>query len=220
MKKLVLFDMDHTLVPTDTGSKLMDYLYKRNLISQQKYDERKQFQQEYHNGTLDVVAACTFDLNLVKHVESLADKTIFQGFFDEEILPVITDKAIDIVKKHKDAGDYVVIITATTKEIAEPVAEFFAVHHLIGGHGTRDSKGVLTGELINGPCMKEGKLIHLQDWLKSSGLEFQHTVFYSDSHNDIPLLDYADEAIIVDADTKLIEYAKHKNWQHISLLND
>lgn len=217
--KLVLFDMDHTLVPADTGSKLMDYLYKNNLVSQEEFDRRKLFQQEYHDGTLDVVEACKFDVGLVAHVESLIDKTIFEQFFIQEVKPIIMQKAIAKVKEHQDSGDYVVIITATVEEIARPIAEFFAVDFLIGGKGARDNNGKLIGELINGPCMREGKLIHLQEWLSKSGRLFNKTIFYSDSHNDIPLLDYVDEAVIVDADNKLIEYAKHKGWQHISLLD-
>lgn len=212
---LVLFDMDHTLIPADTGYQWVKFLNEKKLLSDDMVKQREQYFVDYQNGTLVVEDAYGFDISVLaglhKHREHL-----LQEFFDERIKPIITQKALQAVQTHRDNGDYIVIITATLEEIARPIAEFFAVNHLIGGKAELDERGMYTGKLVLEPCMGRGKLVHLEAWLTESQFNPQEYTFYSDSHNDLPLLEQVDNPIAVDPDEKLHEIAKTNGWQIIS----
>jgi len=110
------------------------------------------------------------------------------------------------------------MITATVNEIAQPVADFFGIEHLIATYGELDKAGNYTGKVELEPCMGRGKLVHLEAWLQHTGYNPHHYTFYSDSHNDIPLLEQVDLPIIVDPDSRLKEHAQQHSWQLFLLL--
>lgn len=215
---LALFDMDHTLVPADTGTLWAQFLFERGLISPEKSQERAKFLLDYHAGTLDIEAAYAFELGVLQSLGAEKRKDLLQIFFEERIKPLITPKAVAIVAKHRQNGDYLLMITATVDEIARPVAKFFGMDHLIAGRGSVDAAGNYTGEVELAPCMGRGKLVHLEDWLVRSGNNPKEYTFYSDSHNDLPLLEQVDVPIAVDPDPKLRQVAEENNWQIISFL--
>lgn len=217
--KLVLFDMDHTLVPADTGTLWSKFLFERGLLSAEKAQERASFLTAYQNGTLVVEDAYRFELGVLQSLDKVERKQLLTEFFEQKLRPIITQKAIDAVNKHRENGDYLVMITATIEEIAAPVARFFGMDHLIGGRGEVDEAGNYTSKLVLGPCMGRGKLVHLEDWLTRSGNNPTDYTFYSDSYNDLPLLEQVDVAIAVDPDPKLLEIAQQNNWDVISFLN-
>ncbi len=216
---LALFDMDHTLVPADTGSLWAEFLLDKGLISSEKSAERAKFLLDYHAGNLDIEAAYAFELGVLQSLGVEKRKDLLQVFFAELIKPLITPKALQAVAKHRENGDYLLMITATVDEIARPVAEFFAMDHLIAGRGEVDAAGNYTGKVELAPCMGRGKLIHLEDWLVRSGNNPLEYTFYSDSHNDLPLLEQVDMPIAVDPDPKLRQIAEENNWQIISFLD-
>lgn len=216
---LTLFDMDHTLVPADTGTLWAQFLLERGLISSEQSQERAKFLLDYHAGTLNIEAAYAFELGVLQRLGAEKRKDLLQQFFEQSIKPIITPKALETVAKHRENGDYLLMITATVEEIARPVAEFFAMDHLIGGRGVVDAAGNYTGEVELAPCMGRGKLIHLEEWLVKSGNNPAEYTFYSDSHNDLPLLEQVDVAIAVDPDPKLRQIAEENNWPIISFLD-
>ena len=217
--RLVLFDMDHTLVPCDTGTLWADYLHTHGLLSQEKAQERLSFLTQYLDGTLDCEAAYRFEMNVLNSLPANRRLELLQDFFTTCLKPIITEKAIASVKKHLAAGDYVIMITATLEDIARPVAEFFGVDFLIGGRGAKDTEGNYTLEIELEPCMGRGKLVHLEEWLTKTGNNPEHYVFYSDSYNDLPLLEQVDVAIAVDPDDTLRAIAEQNSWEIISFLN-
>ncbi len=217
--RLVLFDMDHTLVPADTGTIWSQFLQERNLISLEKAQERAQFLADYQNGTLNVEEAYRFELGVLQSLEPDLRKELLNQFFKDKVKPLITAKALQQVAEHRKNGDYLIMITATLEEIASPIAEFFGMDHLIGGRGQIDALGNYTGEIELEPCMGRGKLVHLEEWLVKTGNNPVEYTFYSDSHNDLPLLEQVDVAIAVDPDAKLRQIAQDNNWQIISFLN-
>lgn len=217
--RLVLFDMDHTLVPADTGTIWSQFLQEQNLISLEKAQERAKFLADYQNGTLNVEEAYRFELGVLQSLERDLRKELLNKFFEDKVKPLITAKALQQVAEHRQNGDYLIMITATLEEIASPIAEFFGMDHLIGGRGKIDAHGNYTGEIELEPCMGRGKLVHLEEWLVKTGNNPVEYTFYSDSHNDLPLLEQVDVAIAVDPDNKLRQIAQANDWQIISFLD-
>lgn len=217
--RLVLFDMDHTLVPCDTGTLWAEYLVKNQLLSGEMAVRRKQFLIDYQAGTLDAAEAYRFEMKVLNELPEDKRVWLLNDFFATSIKPIIPAKAIAQVNYHRQQGDYIIIITATLEEIARPIAEFFGVDFLIGGQGVLDEHGKYTGEIVLEPCMGRGKLVHLENWLTISNNNPQYYIFYSDSHNDLPLLEQVDEAIAVDPDEQLQQIAQANSWSIISFIN-
>lgn len=213
---LVLFDMDHTLIPADSGTLWAQFLYDQGLLSDEQMATREKFLQQYNDGTLKVEDAYSFDIGVLASLGDDVSK-LLDVYFQERVLPIISQVARDAVQYHLDAGHYVVMITATLEEMAAPVAAYFGMNHLIGGKAKRDENGDYTGELEDlGPCMGRGKLVYLEHWLTVSDNNPTEYTFYSDSHNDIPLLEQVDTPIAVDPDDKLRAMATENGWQIIS----
>ncbi len=137
-------------------------------------------------------------------------------YIEEKIKPIMLPKAIELINDHRQQGHELLIITATNKFITEPIANEFNIDNLIACE-PEIIDGEYTGKVVGTPSYAEGKVIRLNDWLKDVGQTFEESWFYSDSHNDIPLLNEVDHAIAVDADETLITEAKKQNWPVISL---
>ena len=132
---------------------------------------------------------------------------------------MITDKAYALVKKHQDDGDLLIVITATNSFITKPIAEIFGIQNLIGTD-PEEKDGEFTGKVSGIPSFKEGKVTRLEEWLKNKKIslgDFEKSYFYSDSHNDLPLLKRVTHPVVVDSDDILKEYAKSQGWPQISL---
>lgn len=217
--KLVLFDMDHTLVPCDTGTVWNGFLARRGLISETQHEQRQKFLFDYQAGILDMEASYRYELGILQLFPKKEREELLQEFFDLVIKPAISVKAIAQYEKHRKAGDFIILITATVEDIAKPVAEFFGVDHLIATKGKVNEAGEYTGEVEIEPCMGRGKLVHLEEWLQKTGNNPEHYTFYSDSHNDMPLLEQVDVPIAVDPDDILREIALANDWQIMSFVN-
>ena len=212
---LALFDLDETLLAGDS-----DYLWGKHLVEQGVVDgdyyERKnrEFYEQYKSGTLDIYEFSRFAFKpLSEH--SISDlKQWRKQFVEEKIKPIMTAKGIDALEKHRAAGNHIVIITSTNRFITQPIAELYNVHQLIATEPEMVN-GKYTGELIV-PCFAHHKIDRLNEWLQLEGYNLENSYGYSDSHNDIPLLDAVTHAFAVDPDESLQAHAEKNHWQIIS----
>ncbi len=217
---LALFDLDNTILAGDSDHNWNRFLIKEGYLDKATHAERNdKFHAEYISGSLDVYAYCEFVFEpLSKNSRSLLNQ-LLKKYVEEVIKPMITDKAYALVNKHREAGDLLIVITATNSFITKPIAELFAIENLIGTD-PEEKEGEFTGKVIGLPSFQEGKVIRLEAWLKSKNLTltaFEKSYFYSDSHNDLPLMKKVTHPIAVDSDEILTEYAKSKGWPQISL---
>jgi HAD superfamily hydrolase (TIGR01490 family) len=223
--RLALFDLDNTLLAGDSDYAWGQYLIKHNLVDAQHHGEANDaFYADYQNGTLDIHAYVRFTLLPVmsKTINELAE--MHQDFMGEFINPIMLPKAIELVQQHKAAGDLTVIITATNTFITQPIAEQFGVDLLLGTELTIDQDR-FTGEIQGIPCYQQGKVQKLQSWLNDdtvaaipkSELRIEESIFYTDSINDLPLLEQVAEPVVVDGDERLRQAASQRAWRQISL---
>ena len=214
---LVLFDLDNTLLAGDSDAAWGEFLCDVGMEDREEYGHRnKEFYDQYIAGELDVFAYLRFALAPLATIPPQQLTQLREQFVTERIVPMITDAAIALVEKHRSTGDLIAIITATNRFITEPIAERFGIKHLIATE-LESKNGRFTGEVSGTPCFREGKLECLQQWFEREKPDYDKTRCYSDSYNDLPLLTWADQAVVVDGDPKLRAYATAKNWQVISL---
>ncbi len=215
--KLAIFDLDNTLIAGDSDHAWGEFLVKKGVVDKQYYSEKnQQFYDDYKNGCLDIYEFLAFSLkpladNDYKTLISLRDE-----FMDTEIEPIMLPAAQKLVQSHTDQGHTVMIITATNTFVTSLIAKRLNIPHLLGTE-PEWCNNAYTGKVSGTPCFQDGKIKRLNAWLKHHALELGYSWFYSDSHNDIPLLETVDEAIAVDPDDKLREHASQQNWQTISL---
>jgi len=214
---LALFDLDNTLLGGDS-----DYLWGQFLIELGVVDgdtherENLRFYEDYKNGTLDIDAFLAFQLApLAQHPRATLNQWHAQ-FMAEKIAAIMLNKARQLIKKHCDAGDTPLIITATNRFVTGPIAKAFGVNTLIATE-PEEANGQFTGNYSGTPCFREGKIVRLNEWLEKNEHDLEGSYFYSDSHNDIPLLEIVDHPVAVDADDTLTNHAKARDWPIISL---
>jgi HAD superfamily hydrolase (TIGR01490 family) len=196
------------------------FLIKQGLLDEKTHHERnEQFYLDYKNGTLDIYKFLAFQLKpLAEH--SVADlNALHAKYMDSVIRPMMTKKAQDLVNQHKAQGDLCLVITATNSFVTKPIAQAYGIAHLIGTDPEMVN-GAYTGGVAGVPSFQEGKVTRLNQWLAERGqvlADFEQSYFYSDSHNDLPLMKLVTHPVAVDADAKLTDYAQQHGWPHISL---
>jgi HAD superfamily hydrolase (TIGR01490 family) len=217
---LTLFDLDNTLLAGDSDYEWGQFLVDRGVLERDAYEaQNRAYYEQYVAGTLDIHEFLGFALRpLAAH--SSADLARWHGeFMAERIRPMIGAKAQALVQRHQRAGDLCAIITATNSFVTRPIAREFGVEHLIATEPeSRD--GRFTGKVAGVPCFREGKIVRLDAWLEARGkrlADFPESTLYSDSHNDLPLLERVSRPVAVDPDEKLASRAKERNWAIISL---
>lgn len=213
---LAIFDLDHTLLNGDSDHLWGEYLVKLGVVDGPWYRrENQRYYDEYKAGTLDIQAFCAFSLKPLADHEPAQLYAWREDFVRQEIEPRIAPGAPALLERHRAQGDTLLITTATNRFITEPIAALLGVAQLIATDPQmRD--GCYTGAVQGTPNFREGKVTRLEAWLcKQPG--FDHTTCYSDSHNDLPLLQCADQAVAVDPDDKLKAEAKARGWPVISL---
>ena len=217
---LVLFDLDNTILAGDS-----DYNWSRFLIQEGYLDgathaeKNEKFYADYKAGTLDIYAFVEFQFKPLARNPRTVLNQLLKKYVEEVIKPMITEKARALVKRHQEEGDLIIVITATNSFITKPIAELFGIENLIGTD-PEEKEGECTGKVSGLPSFKEGKVTRLEAWLKSKNLSlasFEKSYFYSDSHNDLPLMQKVTHPIAVDSDDVLSEYAKTQGWPQISL---
>ncbi|CAM8387058.1 HAD family hydrolase [Candidatus Methylopumilus planktonicus] len=217
---LALFDLDNTILAGDS-----DYNWSRFLIQEGYLDgaihaeKNEKFYADYKAGTLDIYAFVEFQFKPLARNPRTVLNQLLKKYVEEVIKPMITEKARALVKRHQDEGDLIIVITATNSFITRPIAELFGIENLIGTD-PEEKEGEFTGKVSGLPSFKEGKVTRLEAWLKGKNLSlasFEKSYFYSDSHNDLPLMQKVTHPVAVDSDNVLSEYAQSKGWPQISL---
>jgi len=214
---LALFDLDNTLLSGDSDYEWGQFLVSKNLVDAEVYDQaNKKFYEDYKQGTLDIVEFCAFTFTFLSTRTMQELNELHQSFMQESIIPLMGDKAKALIDRHKKQDDTLVIITATNSFVTKPIADAFGVEHLIATEA-KIVDGKYTTEIAGTPCFKEGKVTRLNEWLKNNDHSIKDSVFYSDSHNDLPLLELAHNAIAVDPDEILDQVATQRSWEIMSL---
>lgn len=216
--RLALFDLDNTLLEGDSDFEWAQFLIEQGVLDREVYEARNQaFYDQYKAGTLDIHAFLDFQLKpLSRHSRAQLD-TWHGEFMNRKILPMVRDKALALVRRH--GGDLCVVITATNRFVTAPIAREFGIEHLIATE-PEEINGEFTGAVAGIPCFREGKVTRLESWLSSRGTSldaFDESWFYSDSLNDLPLLDRVSCPVAVDPDDSLRAHASARGWPIISL---
>jgi HAD superfamily hydrolase (TIGR01490 family) len=215
--RLAVFDLDNTLLAGDS-----DYLWGRFQVDQGVVDaetyerENQRFYREYQAGTLDIHEYAAFALqSLVKHdlPQMLALRS---RFVDECVAPIIAAGTPALLERHRAQGDILIITTATNRFVTEPIAELLGIEHLLATD-PEIVDGRYTGRIAGMPNFQAGKVVRLRQWIERQSEPCEHMSCYSDSHNDIPLLEMAQAAVAVDPDAVLQATAEHRGWSVISL---
>jgi len=218
--RLVLFDLDNTLLTGDSDYEWGQFLVDRGVLDRAAYEaQNRAYYEQYVQGTLDIHEYLGFALRpLAEHSPQQLQR--WHGeFMRDRIVPMITPAARELVHRHLGEGDLCAIITATNSFVTAPIAREFGVTHLIATEPEcRD--GRFTGRVAGTPCFREGKLKRLDEWLAARGRraeDFDESVFYSDSHNDLPLLQRVTRPVAVDPDAPLAAEAARRGWAVLSL---
>ncbi|QIK38391.1 HAD family hydrolase [Caldichromatium japonicum] len=217
---LAIFDLDNTLLAGDSDYLWGCYLVQQGLVDGAWYEhENERFYREYRAGTLDIRAFLRFALRpLREHPRALLE-SLRARFVEEMIAPLITPQAQALVERHRTTGDTLLIITATNAFVTAPIAARFGIEHLIATL-PEERDGYYTGEVEGVPAFREGKVIRLEDWLAERRLDLKGSFFYSDSHNDLPLLERVDHPCAVNPDPQLQAIAAERAWPILWLRDD
>ena len=217
---LALFDLDNTLINGDSDFEWAQFLIGQGVLDREVHEARNiEFFEQYKAGTLDIHAFLDFQLApLSRHSRSELDAW-HREFLATRIRPLIGTTARQLVAKHAAAGDLLAIVTATNSFVTGPIAHEFGIPHLIATIPAQEN-GRFTGQPRGTPSFREGKIERVNAWLESLGLwlgSFEQSWFYSDSHNDLPLLEKVTHPVAVDADGTLAKTAALRGWPQISL---
>ena len=224
MTNLALFDLDHTLIPTDSDHEWGRFMVKLGIVDAERFArENDRFYADYKAGVLDIHAYLVEMLTPLAQHSREQLKAWHDEFMHEVIRPAVVPAALELVRRHRDAGDLCCMVTATNEFITGPIAEVFGVDKLIACEaetvdGLPDSP--YTGRPTGTPSYREGKIVRTEAWLASLGktwADFEHSYFYSDSHNDIPLLEKVTDPIATNPDATLREHAKKAGWRILDL---
>ena len=218
--RLALFDLDNTLLAGDSDYEWGQFLVDRGVLRRETYEaQNRAYFEQYAAGTLDIHEYLGFALRpLAEH--SAADLERWHGeFMAARILPMVGAPARALVRRHLERGDVCAIITATNSFVTAPIAREFGVSNLIATE-PESRGGRFTGKVAGIPCFREGKVRRLHEWLQGQGrrlADFGESSFYSDSHNDLPLLELVSRPVAVDPDENLAAEAARRRWDQISL---
>lgn len=219
-QQLALFDLDNTLLAGDSDYNWGQFLISEGLLDAQMHTEiNLQFYQDYQNGTLDIFKFLAFQLKPLSEHPRAYLEDLHKKFMREIIRPMMTEKAQALVHHHQAQGDLCMVITATNSFVTRPIVDAYGIAHLIGTE-PEESNGEFTGSVRGIPSFQEGKVKRLEAWLAERNQQlsdFKVSYFYSDSHNDLPLMKLVTNPVAVDADEKLTQYAKANDWPLISL---
>jgi HAD superfamily hydrolase (TIGR01490 family) len=210
---LALFDLDNTLLAGDSDYLWGCFLVDKGLVDKQLYEEaNERFYHEYKQGKLDIHEFLNFALQPLADNDAEVLQSLHQEFMATRIKPLMTRAGKELIAKHRSAGDHPVIITATNSFVTRPIAQAFGVEDLIATE-PEIINGRYTGKVAGTPCFQRGKIERLRGWLEITGMDFANSWFYSDSHNDLPLLEEVAHPVAVDPDDTLRAIASERGWQ-------
>lgn len=218
---LCLFDLDHTLLPLDSDHEFGEFLVRIGLADPVDYRARNDgFYQQYMDGTLVLDHYIEFTTSVWRALSPGEQLALQQRFMAEVITPAILPQALALVRGHQSQGDLVAIVTATNEFVTRPIADAFGVPELIAVRLCRDTQGRVTGKIDGVPSFKEGKITRVDEWLLQLGRrrsDFERITFYSDSPNDLPLLELATHPVATNPSEALKNHALAKGWRVLNL---
>ena len=218
-ERLALFDLDNTLLDGDSDHAWGEFLIQKGLVAENSHRARNnQFFEDYLNERLDIDAYVAFTIKPILNLSEERRTKLLKEFMIFAINGAILPKARKLVSEHKSKGDFCIIITATNNYLTAPIAQIFDVDLLLATDlETKDGK--FTGKISGTPCYKEGKLDRLHQWMENSSgnHSLANSTFYSDSVNDLPLLEAVQIPIAVDPDDRLLKESQRRDWKTISL---
>ncbi|MEX0943017.1 MAG: HAD family phosphatase [Pseudomonadales bacterium] len=214
---LAIFDLDETLIATDSDHAWGEFVADKGLVDAEHHRHINQaFFADYKRGTLDIDAYMRFSCSVLAQHDMDVLRSLRAEFLAEYIKPMLLPKAISLVESHREKGDCLVVVTATIEFITSPIVEYFGIKHLIAPTPEiRD--GRYTGEIVGIPSFKEGKVIRIKEWLSEHDQSLEGSFCYSDSKNDLPMLELVDNPHVVDPDPELLRIAKERAWPVLTL---
>lgn len=215
--RLAIFDLDNTLIAGDSDHSWGEFLVQKKLVDEEVYRQANdRFYQDYKAGTLDIHEYLRFSLApLARH--SMIELDQFHAEFMAGIIePMMQPKAFALLDSHRRQGDFLLIITATNGFVTRPIAQRLGVDDILATD-PEIIDGRYTGNSLGVPCFQGGKVIRLEQWMNEKGFSLEDAFFYSDSINDLPLLEQVTHPVVVDGDERLTAIAQERGWKHISL---
>ena len=214
---LTIFDLDETLIAADSDHEWGQYVVDKGLVDAQEHKKKNDdFYEQYKAGQLDIDEYLQFSCSILTQY-SIEDLHRFRAeFVAQRILPIILEKAQDLVKKHRQLGDTLLVITSTIEFVTRPIVDEFGIDILIAPDPEIVSNRY-TGRIVGVPSFAAGKVTRLEQWLANRQESLEGSSFYSDSHNDLPLLRLVDNPVAVDPDRILRAKAEESQWPIISL---
>ncbi|SHG51597.1 HAD-superfamily subfamily IB hydrolase, TIGR01490 [Marinomonas polaris DSM 16579] len=214
---LAIFDLDGTLLNGDSDYTWGQFLVEKGLVDSHDYKlANDKFFEEYQTGTLDIHEYLAFSLEPLTKFSREELAKLHDIFMQEKIQPMMQEKANALLQHHKDQGHFLLMITATNQFVTGPIGDALGMDHIIAPV-PEIINDHYTGKIVGVPSFQAGKVTRLNDWLDETGHTMEGSFFYSDSRNDLPLLELVTHPIAVDADETLTKIAQDRGWQHISL---
>jgi HAD superfamily hydrolase (TIGR01490 family) len=221
--RLTLFDLDHTLLPIDSDYERGEFTHRIGWTDRAVFQARNaEFYEHYKAGTLDVHDYVRFATEAVRQRGAEEASAAHEQFMRTVIRPALREEALALVRRHQEAGEEVVIVTATNEFVTGPIAQALGVRELIAVELERDADGRFTGEIRGVPSMREGKVARVEQWLARRGLRWDDVdiTFYSDSINDLPLLERAHHPVATNPDDRLRTIARERGWRILDLFKE
>jgi HAD superfamily hydrolase (TIGR01490 family) len=218
---LTLFDLDGTLLRGDSDHAFGEFLVRRGWVDGRAFQARNDaFYADYLAGRLDMDAYVDFATTAWRGRPADELAAALQAFMADVIEPMIAPAALQLVERHRLAGDLIAIVTATNEVVTGPIAPRFGVQHLIATELTRDAAGRVRGTVAGVPSFREGKIERVERWLAGLGhklSDFERTTFYSDSTNDLPLLERVSHPVATNPGPALARVARERSWPVLNL---
>lgn len=214
---LAIFDLDNTLLGGDSDHAWGDFLVRRGIVDAELYRTSNDlFYRQYQDGSLDIQAYLAFALQPLTRFDAAELDALHADFMQTTILPLHLPKAEALLAEHRARGDRLLIITATNAFITRPIARWLGVDDILATEPEQRG-GRYTGKITGTPCFREGKVTRLHEWLVENPFDLADASFYSDSQNDLPLLELVGRPVAVDPDDTLQAVAAERGWSVISL---
>ena len=221
--RLTLFDLDGTLLPGDSDHAFGEYVIERGWVDGIAHKRRNDaFYEDYLAGRLDIHAYVDFATAAWRErsAEELAQASA--GFIDQRVRPMLHPQALALVQQHRQAGDLIALVTATNDFVTRPIADLFGIEHLIATDLSRDAGGRVLGTIEGEPSFREGKIVRVTQWLKAQGrtlADYERCTFYSDSTNDLPLLEHVSHPVATNPGPALERIAQERGWPILKLFS-
>jgi HAD superfamily hydrolase (TIGR01490 family) len=224
LRKLALFDLDHTLIPMDSDHSWGEFTMALGWVNPEEFKRQNDaFYEQYKNGTLDIEAYVRFSTAAFCQQGAEKSMAAHMQYMHQVVHAMIRPPAVDLIRKHQDAGDDTIIVTATNEFVTRPIAKAFGVDELIAVDLERDttpgSEGWFTSTIRGIPSFRDGKVARVHAWLAARDLHWNqvHSTFYSDSINDLPLLEKVDVPVATNPDERLRAVAVERGWRILEL---